>query len=267
MNAATANAARLGTPGYPPTRKVYINTPWGWLITGMHDVRAAPVISILYGGFFAGAGAIITYLAWTKEVYYLTFPLMAGFLLIAPIAAVGLYETSRRLDAGEQPSLWAALTAFRKNPTQIALLGVLLLVINFAWVRLAALVFMASFSQDSPPVDPWGFIGHILRPENIGFLVIGNLLGAVLAAITFAVSVVSIPLLLDRPEASVVDAITTSWRAARHNPGPMALWAWLIAMLMAIGFLTAFIGMVVVLPLVGYASWAAYKNVVIWSAE
>ena len=267
MNTESLIQPGVTDPRPPAIRTVYVNKPWSWLIQGWQDFLAAPAVSIVYGGFFALIGAIITYLAWTREVYYLTFPLMAGFLLVGPIAAVGLYETSRRLAKGERPSLGAALTAFRANPSQIALFGVLLLVINFAWVRLAAMIFMAFFSQDPPPVDPWGFVGHILRPENIGFLLFGNLIGALMAAVTFGVSVVSIPLLLDRPEANVFDAVSASWRAAMHNKQAMALWAWLIAMLMGIGFVTAFIGMVVVLPLVGYASWAAYRNVIIWQDQ
>lgn len=267
MNAESLSSGQVSRPDQPFIKKIYINRPWSWLVKGVGDFRAAPFISLAYGGFFAVSGGLITYLAWVKSIYYLTFPLMAGFLLIAPLAAVGLYETSRRIAAGENPSLWAALTAFRKNPSQIALFGVLLFVINFAWVRLAALVFMAAFSQDPPPIDPWGFVEHILRVENIGFLIFGNLLGAALAAVTFAVSVVSIPLLLDRPDASVFQAVSTSWRTARENPATMALWAWLIAVMMVIGFFTAFIGMFVLLPIIGYASWAAYKNVVIWDEE
>lgn len=267
MNAASISDGQAGGPYLPETRRVRIERPWTWLARGWSDLMAAPVLSLIYGGFFAVIGAIISYYAWTGGAYYLVFPLMAGFLLIGPLAAVGLYETSRRLESGQQPSLWASLTAFRSNPTQIAMFGVLLLVINVAWVRLAALIFMAAFSQDPPPIDPIGFLDHVVRVENLGFLIFGNLVGAALACVTVAVSVVSIPLLLDRPDANVFHAVVASWRAFDHNKATVIFWAAMIAVLMAIGFATAFIGLIVILPLIGYASWAAYKDIVIWKSS
>lgn len=263
MTAVESSAAQPS----PNLRKLNMDQPWSWLAAGWRDLWANPTIGLTYGLTFALAGAALTWLVLDREVYYLTFPLMAGFLLIAPVTAASLYEISRRRQRGEPAGLRDALAAFGRNPVQLGLIGVVLMLINLAWVRFAALLFMLFFSDSPPPVDPIGFLEILLRVESIPFFIIGFGIGAVLAAWVFAVSAISIPLLIDRPQASVFTAIVTSWKAVWQNKGPMALWAWLIVLFIGVGIATGFIGLIVTLPLIGHATWAAYKDCVDWSKD
>ncbi len=251
----------------PQIRDVYRDRPWEWLKTGWADLGAAPTLSLAYGAVYALTGAVLCYVAWRFMVFHLTFPIMAGFLLLGPLAACGLYEISRRHAAGEAVDAASSVFAFRRNTLDIALMGVILLLINFAWVRFATLIFFLFFADNPPPVDTFGFIGHILSLENVPFLIIGNALGAAFAIATFAVSVVSIPMLLDRPHSTVIEAVVTSVMACRKNPKTMLLWAWLVVLFIGAGMLAGFIGLIVTLPLIGHASWAAYKDVVDWGDE
>lgn len=241
--------------------KVYHDRPWQWLAQGWADFRKAPNVGVPYGLLFAVAGLIVTVLVWRYEIFYLTWPLAAGFLLIGPLVAVGLYDTSRRLAAGESASLATALTAFRRNGTQIAFMGVILLVINLAWVRFASLLFLLYFSDAPPPPEVVPFINAFLTVDAIPFLIIGNVIGAVFALVTFAVSAISIPMLLDR-DVNVFVAIVTSVEAVRQNFWTMILWAWLIVLFIGVGIATAFVGLIVTLPLIAHATWAAYKELV-----
>lgn len=250
----------------PGVRSLDMDRPWRWLASGWSDLWATPGIGLGYGFFFAAIGAILAWLVLDRQVYYLTFPLMAGFLLVGPVVAAGLYEVSRRRVEGEDVGLASAFGAFNRNRVQLGLIGIVLLLLNIAWVRFAALLFMLFFSDTPPPVDPVGFLGVLLRVENIPFFIIGCGIGAVLAAFVFAVAAVSIPLLVDRPEANVFTAIATSWRVVMRNKATMALWAWLIVLFIGVGIATGFIGLIVTLPLVGHATWAAYKDSVDWSS-
>ncbi len=264
---ADAVADKVMGSKHPVVRRVDMDQPWSWLAAGWRDLWRAPALGLTYGLVFAVIGAVLTWIVIAEEVYYLTFPLMAGFLLVGPIVAAGLYETSRRLGAGEPPAAGAMLAGLRRNPSQIAFFGVILLLFNIAWVRLASLLFMLYFSDGPPPVDPAGFLEAVISIEAIPFLIIGNVIGAVLAALVFAISAVSIPLLVDRPDANVFTAVVASWQAVTHNKATMFLWAWLIVLFIGIGVATAFIGLIVTLPLIGHATWAAYRDTIEWPDE
>jgi len=248
----------------PTINTVYRDRPWAWLAQGWRDLMAAPGVGMVWGLIFAVVGIALTVLSWVYEVYYLTYPLMAAFLLFGPIVAVGLYDTSRRLAAGQPVSFTLSLTALRSNTGQIALLGVVLLLISIAWVRLASLMFLLFFFEFNTAPEPMAMLQALISVEAIPFMIVGNVIGAVLALVTFTVSAVSIPLLLDRPEANVMTAIATSWRAVADNFWTMLLWAWLIAIFIGVGLATGFIGLIITLPLTGHASWAAYKDLVTW---
>ena len=253
-----------GPSATPRINTVYMDRPWNWLARGWSDLSRSFGVGLVYGLAFAVIGAVLTYVVLVEEIYLYTFPLMAGFLLVGPLLAVGLYDTSRRLAAGQPFSLGTALTAFRENPTQIGMMGSLLLILMFAWVRIAVLLFFMFFPYNPPAPTVQAFVNTFLSVDAIPFLLTGNLLGLAIAAVVFAVSAISIPLLLDRPESNIFTAVTTSWLAVWRNPGTMALWAWLIVLFIAAGIATGFIGLIVTLPLIGHASWAAYKDLVSW---
>lgn len=246
--------------GVPRVNKVSPERPWEWLARGWADLRAAPTVGLGYGAIFAAIGLAVLALMWAWDVFELFLPLAGGFLLVAPVLAVGLYETSRRLAAGEPTSMRLALTAWQRNVGQVALLGVALLLFFIAWMRLASLIFMLFFAYDPPAPD--SFIQHVFFSwDSIPFLLVGCGVGAVLAALVFAISVVSVPMLLDR-DVNVVVAIATSVEAVRRNPFAMFVWACLIVLFTAAGLATFYLGLIVTLPIIGHATWHAYRDLV-----
>jgi uncharacterized membrane protein len=180
---------------------------------------------------------------------------------LAPLLAVGLYETSRRIAAGEITSIDAAVGAFRTNAEHMAYMGFVLMLINLFWTRLAMLIFALFFGS------PRGTLGDLVdmtlfSANSLPFLVVGTAVGFVLAAAVFAISAVSIPMLLDRPQTPVWVAIATSVVAVRANLKPMALWAALICAFTGFGMIPMFLGLAVTMPLIGHATWHCYKDIV-----
>lgn len=257
-------AVALGDGVKATIRKVEIDRPWKWLEKGWDDLRRNPTVGFSYGLLAAVTGYLVTYGLWWSGYYYLVLPCVAGFLIVGPILTVGLYEVSRRQEAGLQTTLAQALAAFQRNPTQIALMGLALLLLMMAWARFATILFFLYFGMTPPSFEDL-FAQTFLQADTIPFLVLGVGTGAVLAFIAFSISAISIPLLLDRPEANVVEAMARSFEAVQANLAAMLLWAGLIVVFMLAGLITFYIGLIVTLPLVGHASWHAYRDLVRWS--
>lgn len=257
--ASTTPPAAAASSSNPTLTRIPLDRPWSWLAKGFSDMRRAPSASLGYGVLFVAAGYLLTAGLWALGWLYLTLPLAAGFLIVGPLFAVGLYEVSRRLQAGEPVSFAATLAAWRRNAGQIGLMGVALLLLMFAWLRLAAMIFMLFFGLEPPSLDML-VQKTVLSADALPFLVTGTVVGAVLAALAFSISVIAIPLLLDRPGANVVTAITTSVEAVRTNPAAMLFWALLIVLFVGAGLATLLLGLAVTLPLIGHASWHAYRD-------
>jgi uncharacterized membrane protein len=257
-----AEAIPVGAPA-PRVRRIELDRPWTWLAAGWRDMTRAPTVSLAYGVLFAVIGWAVTFGLWWAGMIYLILPLTAGFLIMGPILAVGLYEVSRRHEQGRQATLGDALAAFRANPSQIAFMGVTLLLLFFAWIRVAVLIFFLFFGLEPP--NPEAFIGVVFfSAGSLPFLIVGTAAGALLAALAFGISAISIPLLLDREEAHVVTAIGASFKAVLDNPMTMAFWAVLIVLFVGAGLVTFYLGLIVTLPLIGHASWHAYRDLVEW---
>ncbi len=243
-------------------RKIELDQPWSWLARGWQDFRASPSVGLAYGILAVVSGYLLTIGFISFGMLYLVLPAAAGFLLLGPVLAVGLYEVSRRREQGASTSLTEALLAFRRNPIQIALVGVALLLLWFFWVRAAALLFLLYFGFEPPSVENL-IADTFLSPRGLPFLIIGTVVGAVFAFVAFAISAISIPLLLDQEEASVMEAIAASVRAVQINLAPMILWAVLIVVFIGFGIATLYLGLIVTLPVVGHATWHAYRDLVI----
>jgi len=132
-----------------PVRRIDVERPWQWLAAGWRDFTAAPMVSLLYGGVFVLGGLILTFLLWSFDWLYLLLPIGAGFLLLAPVLATGLYEVSRRLERGERPSLGDAFQALQKRPGSLAVMGLVLVFFFLTWIRIAFLIFALFFGAES----------------------------------------------------------------------------------------------------------------------
>ena len=243
----------------PAIRRVAFDAPWAWLAAGWRDLWSSPVISLTYGAAFAAAAYLFVFELSSVNALPLMLPLAGGFLLIAPLLAVGLYEISRRRERSQQTSFRDIVSAVRKSGGQLAFFGVLLLLIFFFWMQVASLLFMLFFGNaDIPPVE--NFVPTLLfTPHGLGLLVVGTAVGAVFALAAYGVSAISVPMLLDQ-KLDVITAVTASVRAVNLNRPAMILWAVLIAGLMVAGFATLFVGLTIAFPLIGYATWHAYRE-------
>jgi uncharacterized membrane protein len=242
-------------------QRVAFDAPWAWLAAGWRDLWAAPLISLTYGAVFAAISMGLTVALAAGGLESLVLSLAGGFLLIGPIAAIGLYETSRRIEADERVTLGAIATAIRRAPGQLGFFGAILAFAYFVWIQLALLMLMLFLgSKPLPPANE--FVPTLLfTPHGLGLLVCGTVIGGVLAFAVFAISAISVPLLMTRP-IDAVSAILTSIAAVRENPMAMTLWAALIAGFMALGIASLFVGLAVVFPLVGHATWHACRDLV-----
>lgn len=244
----------------PRVRRIPVDRPWAWLSAGWRDMMAAPAVSLTYGLLILAVTYLLLLVLWQFESFWLVLPMTSGFFLLAPLLAAGLYETSRRVEAGEPVSLAAALAGFKRNPTQLSYMGVLLGLFHLGWIRIALLIFALFFGLGFTP--SWDtIIAKLTAPSAIPFWAVGTAVGALFAALVFAISAVSIPMLLDR-DTNMFVAVATSFTAVRLNWPAMTLWAALIVAFTAFGIIPAFLGLAVTMPLIGHATWHAYKDVV-----
>jgi uncharacterized membrane protein len=257
----TTETAETGAPARIGIRIVPVDRPWRWLEAGWRDLMATPAVGFFYGGAIVAAGWALVLLLLAAGAAWAVLPAVAGFFLVGPVIAAGLYETSRRREAGESVALSDAFGAFRRNGAQLALMGAVLLLINLFWVRMAGLLFAVFFGLGfTPSIE--ALPAALLRSEQLlVFLIVGTGIGFVFAAVAFAVSAVSIPMLVDR-DVSAIEAVVVSIRATLDNWRAMAFWAGLIVVLTAIALVPFFLGLALVLPLVGHATWHAYRDIV-----
>ncbi len=247
------------SPATPEIRRVAFDAPWNWLGAGWRDLWSAPAISLTYGALFSLAAVALALGMSQSDLFPAFLPLAGTFLLLGPILAVGLYEVSRRRERGETAKFSDILHAGKGSRIQLALYGVMLLLINFIWMLVAFLLFMLFFGAAKLPT-PEEFIPTLLfAPHGLGLLVTGTAAGAILAVITFSVSVISVPMLLDR-KIDVVTAAILSVRSVRLNLPAMALWAALILAISATGLVSLFLGLAIAFPLIGHATWHAYRE-------
>lgn len=248
----------LSTP--PTIRQVTVDQSSRWLSRGWQDLIRSPGISLGYGCAFVIAAYAIVFGLRQIGMTSLILPLMAGFMLVGPLAAVGLYEISRRHAAGE-PVGWAViLSAFTKRADQLLIVGLALMMAVLAWMMIALLIFASFYNAAPPSMDQ--FLLEVLTAQQAGlFLLAGTVAGGVIAAIVFAISAVSLPMIVDR-DVSAIAAMATSVRAISRNWRVMAGWGAMIVLVTGFGLVTFFVGLAVCLPLIGHATWHAYRALV-----
>jgi uncharacterized membrane protein len=249
-------------PAQPAIRQISVADLRDVLVKGMDDFYAMPTHAMFLCIIYPIVGFVLARLTFGYSILPLLFPLASGFALVGPAAALGLYELSRRKEAGLDASASRALNVFESSSIgAIAALGFLLLVIFAIWVAVANAIYIANFGYASPSSIK-EFLHDVLTTRAGWMLIIvGNGIGLLFAILVLTISVVSFPLLLDRDVGAAV-ALLTSIRAVIRNPVTMAVWGLIVAALLIIGSIPFFFGLTVVMPVLGHATWHLYRKVV-----
>jgi uncharacterized membrane protein len=250
------------SPAHPVVRKISPADLKEALAKGFDDFWAMPSHLVFLGLIYPIVGVCLAALIFTNNALPLLYPLASGFALIGPFAGIGLYEISRRRELGLATS-WRDAFDVLKSPSipSIIALGVILLVIFLAWLTTARLLYQSLFGY-AVPTSYSQLINQVLTtPEGIRLIAFGNALGFVFAVVVLSISVISFPLLLDR-DVGVAVAVYTSVKAVMMNPVTMALWGLIVAAGLLVGSLPLFVGLAIVMPVLGHATWHLYRRVV-----
>lgn len=241
----------------PPVRSVGLDAPLRWLAAGWHDLRATGFRGAFYGAVFALMGALV--LTVYETYWQLTMGLLAGFFLVGPFICTGVYELSRQHERGEAVHLRATLTCWRRNLGSIAFFAAILTFAMIVWARVSVVMFALFSTTDFPTMR--GVIHQIFSLQNPEFLLVWGGVGFVFASLVFAISVVSVPLMLDRRTDTMM-AIFSSVRSLLRSPAPLYLWASLIVAILGLSMLAWFVPLIVTAPLIGHATWHAYRDLI-----
>lgn len=266
---ASASSADLDVipPVVPPLPRAYsykrditLGTPFRWLGAGFRDLVRRPLPSLAYGLAVFIISVAVTAGLFALDRDYILFPAMAGFLVVGPILALGLYEKSRRLAAGESVTLSDMIFVRPASGGQILFIGVILSLLSLIWNRAAVIIYALFFG-----LTPFPGLGHIVEmlfttDTGLAMLAVGTAVGGLFAAFSFAISVFSIPMLLQE-ELDAFTAMGTSMRIVWNNLLPMLVWGAIVAVFSGIGLVTGFVGLIIVFPMLGHATWHAYRSV------
>lgn len=251
----TAKASDFKTPHTEyartiPCEPLKISAPFLWLKQGLQDVFKAPLISLFYGVCFAIAAAGIEWLVYMQGSHLVIFPSLIIYMLIGPFLALGLYDASWQIEKQNNPKLFHSIKAIKRNGVSQWSFAVLLCVAMIFWMRIASLL-------------------HALYPEMQGaslqaflpFLISGSVVGFIFSCLIFSMSAFSIPLMMER-RVDMMTAVFTSFNAVKNNLGAMAVWATMIVLGLGFGFITAGIGMIITMPILGFATWHGYRQTI-----
>jgi len=248
-------------PTVLPVRVVEPARPLRWLAAGWHDCVRTPGPSLLHGLLVALGGMVVLSLAWGRA--YVLAGAFSGFVLVGPILATGLYELSRLLGRGERPTLANVVDAWRRGTPPLVVLGLLLMFAATMWVAVSAALFALVLPGG---IDgPRALLAYAARPESDLPLLVWLLFGGLGAAIVFAMTAISPPLLMGR-QVGLRCALLTSVRAVGENPVPMLIWALFIIVATVVSIATLMLGFIVAVPVLGHATWHAYRDLVDTSA-
>lgn len=265
MDVVATSASIRSTVAEPEVRAITVDDVSAALSDGLRDFRAAPAFGLLVGLVYAVAGNVLFWIATSFDLVFLAYPLAAGFALIAPFAAVGVYEVSRRIDKGGSLSLGSLIGAVPAHARrELAYMALVTLFGLIVWIYAAGFTYALFFGIHPLPADD--IVAMIVStPRGVFFLVAGNILGALLATVIFAISVVAYPMLLDR-DVDFVTAMIASIRTVLAAPMVMIGWGIFIATMLLIAILPMFLGLVLILPWLGHATWHLYRRAVVATA-
>jgi uncharacterized membrane protein len=241
-------------PFVAPCRTLEMTAPLRWLRLGWKDITRAPHLSLSYGIALTLVSLLITLLTWSYGTMALYIGLATGFMFVGPVLAVGLYSISRQLEEGRKPMIGYCIREGQDHLRELLVLGLILMVVLLLWARAATVMYVFMPMQAHPD---W--------LQLLPFFGIGSTVGAVFAAVVFAASAFSLPMIMDR-KTDAITAVVTSANAVLRNKRPMLLWATIIVLTVVLGFATALFGFLLLLPLIGHATWHAYKETIDASA-
>ena len=247
----------VAQPSPPGVRRVSAMAPFGWLRQGAVDFRVNPLPSIFYGACFAAMGWLIVFTF--RHAYEYVSALVTGFFLMGPFLAVGLYALSQRGERGEPTRLAPTLNAWAPNAGAIGMFALVLIVVLLIWARASLIVFAFFYTSEMPSVS--GFFEQVLLLDNLEFLLVYFCVGGAFAVLVFAISVVAVPMMMDRGTDGIT-AVLTSLRAFAANVPAMIVWGLAIVVIVGAGFALYFVGLVVAVPVIGHATWHAYRALV-----
>ncbi len=236
-----------------------LGDPLRWLQKGWRDFMAAPGIGVFYGACFWLMALLLALVFRNRPEYLMS--IASGCLLVGPFLAMGLYEVSRRGEQGMTPTLGSSLTCWDQHVRSMGMLVLVLIVLELLWGRASLVVFAVFFNTGMPSTT--GVLQAIFNPENLEFVLVYLLVGGIFALLVYSTAVVSIPMILDR-DTDAISAAITSIRVMFANPVTMLWWGLLITLLIALALLTWGVGFLIIGPLLGHASWHAYRGAVRW---
>jgi uncharacterized membrane protein len=266
MTTTSGNVSLMGHSAQdadaPVIRTISVSDLFEALRLGWEDFKMVPSHAIILCLIYPVLGLVLARMVVGYSVLPLLFPLAAGFALVGPFAALGLYELSHRLERGEQTPVWGALRVM-SHPSIAAILGLgtLLLALFVTWVVTAQAIYVAAFGSETAAGIPEFATKMLTTPEGRWLIVAVCGVGFLFAVVALCISVVSFPLMLDR-HVDLGDAVMTSLRAVARNPLQMVAWGLIVAVLLVLGSLPLFLGLAVVIPLLGHATWHLYRKVV-----
>ena len=241
-------------------RCVPSDEPFRWLAAGWVDFRRSRGLSAAYAFLFVLAGTWLTTGLAMSDMGYLIVPLGAGFLLVGPALTLGFYAISRDLESGDEPTLRRAFCAWKSNPEALIGMGLGMVVFLLLWLLFAALVFALAFPDAGFDWER-ALVSTLFTDRGLWFLGFGSAVGALMAGTAFLFGAFSLPLMLDR-KTELAEALAISATAVAVNPRAMAVWAGLVVLFIGAGLATWYVGLCVTLPLIGHATWHAYRAVI-----
>ncbi|MDE2362674.1 MAG: DUF2189 domain-containing protein [Hyphomicrobiales bacterium] len=247
---------------FPRIRQIRLSDVETALRQGWDDFLALRSELVIGALIYPVIGLVLAYWSSGANILHLLYPLAAGFALLGPFAAIGLYEISRRREAGVETTSWSALEVF-KSPAlpSIVALGLLLALAFLAWLGAAQILYQTLMGENAP-ASLSALVAEVTTTENgIWLIVLGNAIGFVFAALVFCATAIAFPLMIDR-DVGLAVAVGSSFEAVWKNPGPMTAWALTIAIVLALGFAAGLIGLAVAMPVLGHATWRLYRALV-----
>lgn len=255
-SATVAEGSQL-PPYLPSINTIPVNAPFAWLKRGWKDSINTRFQGAFYGLVFVLMGYAIAWIYATK--WQLTMGLIGGFFLMGPFLCSGIYDLSRQYERSGKASLIASISCWTRNPGSLAFFAIILTFAMIVWARVSLVLFALSSTTSFPTLK--GILQQIFSIHNPQFLILWAGVGFIFASIVFAIGVIAAPMMLDR-KSDTLAAVFSSVRSVHANPKPLYIWAFLVVLIIGLSLLAGFFPLLITAPLVGHATWHAYRDLI-----